>query len=312
MVVNTGGRTDIVQYYTPWLLKRLEEGFAYSRNPMFPKKVNRIDLTPDAVDCLVFCSKDYSPILAHIESIAERFPIYCHYTITAYGRDIEPGVPGIAQSIDTLKRLSAIIGRQKVAWRYDPVLLTEDYTVERHLDTFASMAEEIAPHVDRCIFSFVEMYKKLDANMPELIPLTEDDMERLARGMGRIAKECGLWLQTCATEHDYSEYGIHPSGCMTLDILGRANGIEFRQVAHKGMRAGCHCIESRGLGSYDTCPNGCRYCYANKSMDRVRKNVPLHDPESPLLIGHLEPDDILQQGAVRTFRAKSQPTLFDM
>lgn len=312
MVINTGGRTDTVQYYTPWLLKRLEEGFAYSRNPMFPSKVTRLDLTPEAVDCLVFCSKDYSPILPYIEAIADKFPIYCHYTITAYGRDVEPGVPDIGASIETLKRLSSLVGKRKVAWRYDPVLLTKDYTVDRHLETFAAMSRAIAPHVDRCIFSFVEMYKKLESNMPEIIPLTEGDMDALARGMGRIANECGLLLQTCATDVDYSAYGIHPSGCMTLDILGRANDIEFRKVKHKGMRRGCHCVESRGLGDYDTCPNGCRYCYANKSMERVSENVALHDPDSPLLIGHLKEGDILQQGSTRTFRMKDQQRLFNL
>lgn len=106
----------------------------------------------------------------------------------------EPGVPAIETSIDTLKKLSALIGKQKVTWRYDPVLLTAEYTVEQHLKTFARMANALAPHVDRCIFSFVEMYKKLDTSMPELIPLTNGDKERLASGMGEIARETGLWL----------------------------------------------------------------------------------------------------------------------
>ena len=60
-----------------------------------------------------------------------------------------------------LIELSAMVGRQRVAWRYDPVLLTQTYTVTRHLETFARMARVLAPHVDRCIFSFVEMYRKL-------------------------------------------------------------------------------------------------------------------------------------------------------
>lgn len=35
MIINTGMRTDIVQYYTPWLLKRFEEGYVFSRNPIY-------------------------------------------------------------------------------------------------------------------------------------------------------------------------------------------------------------------------------------------------------------------------------------
>ena len=301
MILNTGGRTDTVQYYTKWLLKRIEEGYVLSRNPLFPNKVTRYELKPDAVDCLVFCSKDFSPILSSIKGIAERFNTYFHYTITAYGKDVEPGVPSIGQSIDTLITLSGIVGKERIAWRYDPVLLTGAYTVQKHLDTFANMAERIVPHVDRCIFSFVEMYKKLEINMPELIPLTDSDKDKLAEGLGSIANRHSLTIQTCGSSGDYRHYGIQTSGCMTLDILGDANGIQFRSLKHKGMRAGCHCIESRDIGAYDTCLNGCKYCYANKTPQKARDNYRLHDPESPLLLGHLNPTDTIQQGSQKSF-----------
>ena len=63
MIINTGGRTDTVQYYSEWLLNRFKEGFVYSRNPFYPNKVTRYELAPDKVDCVVFCSKNYEPIL---------------------------------------------------------------------------------------------------------------------------------------------------------------------------------------------------------------------------------------------------------
>lgn len=306
MILNTGGRTDTVQYYTDWLLRRFQEGYVLTRNPLFPNKINRYELTPDKVDCVVFCSKNYRPILPRLREITDRFPTYFHYTITAYGRDIEPGVPSIQKSMDTLTELSQLVGRQRVAWRYDPVLLTEAYTVDRHLETFEQMASLLAPHIDRCIFSFVEMYKKLETNMPELIPLTEEDRDNLARGMGAIAAKYGVHLQTCGTNGDYSRYGIHASGCMTLDILGAANGISFKTLKHKGMRQGCHCIESRDIGAYDTCLNGCKYCYANKSPQKARENYRYHDPFSPLLLGHVRPQDTITQGAQRSFRKEER------
>lgn len=278
MILNTGGRTDTVQYYTKWLLKRLEEGYVLSRNPLFPNKVTRYELTPEAVDCMVFCSKDFTPIL-----------------------HVEPGVPSIDQSMGTLIRLSEIVGKGRIAWRYDPVLLTETYTVQTHLNTFGRMAAKLAPHVDRCIFSFVEMYKKLATNMPELIPLTASDQDKLASGLGGIAKQHGLLIQTCGSNGDYTHYGIETSGCMTLDILGEANGIQFRNLKHKGMRAGCHCIESRDIGAYDTCLNGCKYCYANKSPQKARDNYKLHDPDSPLLLGYVQPTDLIQQGNQKSY-----------
>lgn len=301
MIINTGGRTDTVQYYTKWLLKRFEEGYVCSRNPMFPNFVTRYALTPQTVDCVVFCSKNYQPILPDITKITSKFNTYFHYTITAYGKDVEPGVPSIETSMETLKRLSGIVGKQRVAWRYDPILLTDAYTVDTHMRTFGMMAEELAPYVDRCIFSFVEMYKKVETNMPELILLTEESKNVIAQGIGAIAQKNGLYLQTCGTNGDYARYGIHPSGCMTLDILGKANGVSFRNLKHKGMREGCHCIESHDIGAYDTCLNGCKYCYANKNPRKAFENYRLHDPNSPLLLGHLQETDVVQQGSQKSF-----------
>ena len=312
MILNTGARTDTVQYFSEWLVNRFREGYVYTRNPLFPNKVTRYELSPDKIDAVLFCSKNYAPILPKLREITDRYRTYFHYTITAYGRDIEPGVPSVDESIRTLTELEKIVGRERIAWRYDPVLFTEKYTLERHLDTFSYMAERLAPHISRCIFSFVEMYKKLEVNMPELRPLTEKDRDRIAEGLGKISAKHGIWLQTCGTNGDWSRYGIHPSGCATLEILGRANGCEFREIRHRGMREGCHCIESRDIGAYDTCLNGCKYCYANKSPQRARENYRFHDPASPLLLGHPEANDILTDGNQKSFltSAGRQSSLF--
>ena len=304
MIINTGGRTDTVQYYTEWLLSRFSEGYAFSRNPLFPKKVVRYELTPDKVDCVVFCSKNYKPILPRLHEITDRFNTYFHYTITAYGKDIEQGVPSIEESMETLIKLSALAGKERIAWRYDPVLITKEYTTQRHLDTFERMAKVLAPHIDRCIFSFVEMYKKLETNMPELVQLSEEARDSLAMGLGAIANKYGIYIQTCGTNGDFTKYDIHASGCMTLDILGKANGIVFKNLKHKGMRQGCHCIESRDLGAYDTCLNGCKYCYANTNPQKAQENYKLHNPASPLLLGNLKPEDTILQGAQKSFLAK--------
>lgn len=305
MIINIGARTDTVQWYTPWLLRRFEEGYVLARNPLFPNKVTHYELTPDKVDVVEFCSKDYRPILPHLHEITDRFNTHFQYTITAYGRDIEPRVPDIDTSIDTLLELESIVGAKRICWRYDPVLLARDYTAERHFQTFEHMCGRLAGHVDRCIFSFVEIYKKLQVNMPELIPLTDEDMDRLAEGLGHIANAHGIHIQTCGTNGDWSRYGIHPSGCMTLAMLGAANGVGFRDLKHKGTRVGCHCMESRDIGTYDSCPNGCRYCYANKSPEKALRNFrEKHDPESPLLLGHLRDADEVTQGVQKSFLTK--------
>ena len=301
MILNTGARTDTVQYFSKWLLKRFEEGYVLTRNPLFPNKVTRYELTPDKIDCVLFCSKNYKPILKDLHKITDKYNTYFHYTITAYGKDIEPGVPSIDESIETLYELEKIVGKKRISWRYDPILLTEKYTFERHIETFEYMASRLSKHVNRCIFSFVEMYKKLERNMPEIIELTEVDKNIFAKNLGEISKKYGIYIQTCGTNGNYEKYGIHKSGCSTLEMLGEANGIKFRNLKHNGMRNGCYCIESRDLGAYDTCLNGCKYCYANKNPQKAYENYKFHNPDSPILLGNIRDIDIIQQGAQNSF-----------
>lgn len=310
MILNTGARTDTVQYFSKWLLKRFEEGYVLTRNPFYPNKVTRYELAPEKIDCVLFCSKNYRPILKDLHKITEKYNTYFHYTITAYGKDVEPGVPSIDESIETLYELEKIVGKNRLSWRYDPVLLTEKYTFETHIKTFEYMASKIANHVDRCIFSFVEMYKKLERNMPEIILMTDTDKDIIAKSLGEIALKNGLRIQTCGTNGDFTRYGIQKSGCATLDILGRANGINFRKLKHNGMRNGCHCIESHDIGAYETCLNGCKYCYANKNHKKAFENYKLHDPDSPLILGNILETDIIQQGMQDSFLEKGQQLLF--
>ncbi len=313
MILNTGARTDISQYYSEWLFKRFEEGFVYTRNPLFPNKVIKYELSPDKIDLVLFCSKNYKPILPRLREITDKYRTYFHYTITSYGRDIEPYVPSIDNSIHTLIELAKIVGKQRITWRYDPILLTEKYTIDIHTKTFEYIASRVAPYINNCVFSFVEMYKKLEKNMPEIIPFTENDKEIIAQILGDTAKKYNISIQTCGTNGDFARYGIKSSGCATLELLGKANGCEFKDIKHKGMREGCHCIESRDIGAYDTCLNGCKYCYANQNPQKAWEMNKLHNPNSPLLLGEVMDTDIIIQGNQKSFLKPSikQITFFD-
>ena len=301
MIINTGSRTDTVQYYSDWLLKRFKEGFVYSRNPLFPNIVTRYELNPNILDCVVFYSKNYEPILDRLTEITDKFNTYFHYTITAYGRDIEPNVPNIDESIETLIKLSKIVGKQRIAWRYDPILLTKKYTKQVHYNTFNYMSKRLSPHIDRCIFSFVDMYKKLETNMPEIIILNNNDKIEIAKNIGSIAKKHNMIIQTCATIEDFKQFGILQSGCMTSEILGNANNITFKKVRHSGNRQGCKCIENRNIGDYDTCPNGCKYCYANKNPQIAQENYKKHNPNDLMILGNLKPTDEIQQSNQKSY-----------
>ena len=135
------------------------------------------------------------------------------------------------------------------------------------------------------------MYQKLNYNMPEIIPFTENDKIEILKGIGKISEEYGLYTQTCGTDEDNEKYGIHISGCTTPEILEQANNVKYKKVKEKPMRKGCHCIPSRDIGAYDTCLNGCKYCYANRRPELAKENIRLHDKNSPMLLGNVMPTD---------------------
>ena len=172
------------------------------------------------------------------------------------------------------------------------------------------MAQKIAPYVQRCIFSFVEMYKKLGYNMPEIIPFTIEDKQIIAKEIGKIAKKYNLYIQTCGTDENYEEFGIHLSGCATKEILEKANNVKYKNIKPKGMRKGCHCIPSRDIGAYDTCLNGCKYCYANKRPEIAIENYKLHDENSPIIIGKINKTDKItiakNESFIKEYNVKNQ------
>ncbi|MFP3040696.1 DUF1848 domain-containing protein [Treponema primitia] len=304
MFINVGGRTDITNYYSEWLINRIREGYVFSRNPLFQDKVSKYKLDPGVVDCIIFCTKNPKPIMDKLDEIKARgFKMFFYVTITSYGKDMEPGVPDYNEMIEAFKELSHVVGKNNLCWRYDPVFVTPKYTIEHHLNCYDEMAEKIAPYTNFCIFSFVEMYKKLSVTFPELRSVSEEEKIVLLKGMGKIAQRHNLRIQTCGDDNDYTEYGINRSGCITVPIIEKAIGKELKARV-KPTRKGCGCIPSNDIGAYNTCPNGCKYCYATKDTNLAIKNYKAHNPKSPILIGEIKTTDIVTDARQVSFKTQ--------
>lgn len=307
MIINTGARTDTVNYYSDWLLNRFNEGFCYVKNPMFPNHITRYDLNPKIVDCIIFCSKNYEPILPRFNEIFDKFNIFCYYTITAYEEDIEPRVPTLDKRIETLIKLSNLVGKNKVAWRFDPLMLTTKYTKEFLFKKFEYVASKISKHIAFAEFSFIEMYKHIENRIDGIKVLTEQDKDDLAAGLAKIAKKFNIKLQTCEKAKNYAEYGIGTSACITPKILEMANpNIEFKNITCKGLRQGCGCMPQRDIGEYNTCLNMCAYCYANKDENKVLTNFKKHNKKAPILIGKIEENCIINKAEQKTMLIKNK------
>lgn len=309
MIIQTGMRTDIPAFYSKWFLNRLREGYVLVRNPYQPASVTRYSLSPEVVDLIAFCTKNPAPMLPHMDAL-KPYGQYWFVTITPYGREIEPNVPDKEEVMKSFRKLSDIVGVNSVGWRYDPVFLSGDYPLSRHLADFEHMASFLSGYTKTCVISFIDLYKKVERNFPEVREVSPRDRISLGKEFARIGKKYGMTVKSCAEGNDLAPYGVDCGGCMTVSTFELALGGHLDVPKKKNQRGGqCACLLGSDIGAYDTCGHLCRYCYANANADAVRRNLKLHDPDSPLLLGSLHPEDTIHQ-ARQTSWLDGQLTLF--
>lgn len=294
MILHTGMRTDIPAFYSQWFFKRLEAGYVLVRNPFDPSAVTRYTLSPDVVDLIGFCTKNPAPMLPRLDELTAYGQLW-FVTITPYGRDIEPNVPPKEQVMDSFWQLSEALGPQRVAWRYDPILLNETYSIQRHLQDFETMAARLGGATDTCIISFIDLYEKVKRNFPEVRPVEKPERILLGREMAAIASHYGMTLKTCGEGDELAPYGVDCSGCMTIPVYEKALGERLVVPKSKPQRKECACWLGSDIGAYHTCGHLCRYCYANDDAALVAHNRARHDPESPFLVGNAMPGDRIHQ-----------------
>lgn len=302
MIISASRRTDIPSYYTDWFFNRLEEGYVCTRNPMNHHQVSRISLSADVVDGIVFWTKNPVPMLDRLH-LLQAYPFYFQFTLNAYGADMEPGVPGKNDVIvPAFQKLSERIGPEKVIWRYDPIILTPRYTTEYHVHYFEALVKRLSGCTEKCVISFVDLYRHMApvSREMEFLPFGRAQMQELAGRLADIAHKYGLALETCAEAVDLSQFGIHHGHCIDGELFEKITGQPLSLTRDKNQRAECGCMTSIDIGMYDSCANGCRYCYANHSLTSVRKNIRSHDPHSPLLYGTIGPDDIVKDREMKS------------
>ncbi len=300
MIINIGNRTDIPAFFSDWFYNRIEAGSVCVRNPWFPEQVTRFSLDSEVVDFLLFCSKNPGPMLSRIDRL-KGFHQFWQITITPYGRDIEPFVPEYSRVIETFCELSSIAGSKAVVWRYDPIIITEKYSLDFHLKSFQKMASMLEGKTEVCVISFVDLYKKTLRNFPGVREVSREEQSLLAREIVSIASDCGMRVKGCAESSDLERFGVDGSGCVVQKDLEALSGLSYLIPRRKPQREQCSCLLENEIGAYNSCPHGCLYCYANYSREEVRRNFRNHDPESPLLIGHLEEGDTVKEARCESY-----------
>lgn len=287
-IISVSRRTDIPAFFGEWFMNGIKRGYVDSINPFNRKYDSRISLLPEDVIGFVFWTKNAKPFMKYLNSLDEKgFNYYFQYTLTSYDNRLEKNVPRKSDFlINNFIDLSKKIGKEKVIWRYDPILLSDQYTKEYHYMYFDKLANILSSYTNKVIFSFVDDYRKTKRKFSHLNvkEITENDMLEMTKMLKEIADRYNLKIETCSEEIELKNLGVAHGKCID-DQFFKPKSILKKD---KGQRKECGCVESIDVGANSTCSHHCIYCYANISEKAVNNNLKKHDPNSSLLIGDLK------------------------
>ena len=311
VIISASRSTDIPTFYADWFVERWKAGYVKWKNPF-----NGVPLYVSfkKTRAVVFWTKNPKPIFKHLNYLDENVKnYYFQFSLNDYDKErFEEKVPNVQTRIDTFMELSNRIGKDRVVWRFDPLLMTKDIDVDELLKRVEKIGNQLYQHTNKLVFSFadISIYKKVESNLKKAnINYNEFDsksMEQFAFGLKRLNEKWGLQLATCAEKFDLKKYGVNHNKCIDDDLLIKLfsndkNLMEFlgvkfvaptifepnqtilktRKIEDKGQREACGCIMSKDIGEYNTCPHGCVYCYANTSTELALRNYKRHIVDKP-------------------------------
>lgn len=245
-------------------------------------------MLPEDVDAIVFWTKNPRPLMRHLDLLEVRGIFYTfQFTITGYSNLLEPLVGELAESVESLKRLSDRIGPDRVTWRFDPIFICDNLATEDILVNFQNIAGQVEGYTRKVVISFLTFYEKIKkrASLYGIKALPESEIFKIAAALSGIAGQCGIEIESCAQPWPLDRFGIKPARCIDAAFIGAVSNRILQRQKDPGQRAECGCSKSVDIGSYNTCPHGCVYCYANHSPESVKRNFALHDPDAEILIG---------------------------
>lgn len=228
IIVSASRSTDIPAFYADWFFHRLKVGYSAWTNPFNGVKSY---VSYEKTRFIVFWSKNPRPLLQHLEYLKERnIGCYIQYTLNDYEKEgLERGVLKLSERIDAFKLLVDKLGKGRVIWRFDPLLLTDDISIDALLSKIERIGDQLQGYTEKLVFSYADIlsYRKVKANLEKNgIPYHEwetDQMEDFAEKLSAMNRERG-WnylLATCGEKIDIDKYGILHNRCIDGDLIAR-------------------------------------------------------------------------------------------
>ncbi|AEF82638.1 DUF1848 domain-containing protein [Leadbettera azotonutricia] len=280
MIISASRRTDIPAFFGDWFMNRLAGKKVLARNPMNPNSITEIPLEPDLIECIVFWSKNPEKFFKHLPIIDKLgYRYYFQFTLNAYDSTIEKNIDK-RNILGNFIELSEYLGKEKIIWRYDPILVNDKFTIKYHIENFESLCKKLYRHTEKCVISFIDTYSFLNENFRQnnIHELPNDEMDNLADKFATISKKYNLQLSACCEKINLDKYGISHNKCIDDDLIERLFNVNVKSKKDPSQRKECGCCVSRDIGAYNTCLHDCIYCYAKRGIELLH-----HDPHSPLL-----------------------------
>ena len=228
VIVSASRSTDIPAFYADWFFERLRRGYSAWTNP-FNGVTSYVSYS--RMRFIVFWSKNPKPLLEHLDYLAERnIGCYIQYTLNDYEvESLEKGVPPLSQRIETFKMLVDKLGKGRVIWRFDPMILTDKISIGDLLEKVKNIGDQLMNYTEKLVFSFADIasYRKVKSNLEKnginYIEWDEATMSEFAEKLYEMNRERG-WnfeLATCGEKIDIEQYGIEHNRCIDDDLIIR-------------------------------------------------------------------------------------------
>ena len=226
IIVSASRSTDIPAFYADWFFHRLKIGYSAWTNPFNGVKSY---VSYQDTRFIVFWSKNPRPLLPYLDYLKERnIGCYIQYTLNDYEKEgLERGVPKLSERIDTFKQLFNKLGKGRVIWRFDPLLLTDDISIDALLSKIESIGDYLQGYTEKLVFSYADIlnYRKVKANLEKShIPYhewTEPQMLEFAERLAELNKKWGYTLATCGEKADLQQFGINHNHCVDDSLIIR-------------------------------------------------------------------------------------------
>ena len=296
MIISASRRTDIPALYSKWFINRIRVGWCQVPNPLNYHQLSYVSLKKEDVDAIVFWSKNPAPMLKYLNELDNiGFRYYFQFTLNDYDKLLEPEVPSLEERLNIFRSLSERIGKYRVIWRYDPIIISNRTPFEFHVEKFSNISRILKGLTARVMISYADYYQKTNKRLSLLekygFQFDKEAVDSkygwsLAKELSGIANENDMEILSCAEERNFSEAGVKPGRCIDGELLSKLWSLHGHNRKDPTQRKACLCVVSKDIGINDTCIHGCPYCYSTRNLNLAQRRSSEHDPDAPVIWGN--------------------------